>query len=347
MNLLYRFRYAPVALMFSLSSVAYSQVATGGVVAEGTGTSREKAINNAILAASEQVSGVFLASDQRLEDGKITKDEIRQHTAGVVNSYEVVSCTADSGLFTCRIKAVVSPAPLRRTVEASGQSVAAFSGASAAAESMTYNQSIEEGRFLFLKTLGEWRDYVTPIVVNTTVKPMPGGTPFMGVEYKIDVQPGYIKHLQAILDRVEKTNLKLNGRNVARYRSNQIVHVTLQGDEIRWLSGYYSLYDSTVSEVLTEKFNALRSIAVQVTLLDKGGARLANVCDGFQSEIIDQQPPAPGNSGSTMYIKWYPETRRVQFAVPQDKLAQVEGVKVSVGCTDRGNLYIVGRQGNQ
>lgn len=338
----HRFRYVPVAVLFLLSSVAYSQVVTGGVVAEGTGPTREKAITNAILAANEQISGVFMASDQRLEDGKITKDEIRQHTAGVVNSYEVDSCTVDSGLFTCRIKAEVSPAPLRRTVEASGQSVAAVAGASAAAESMTYNRSIDEGRVLLLKTLGEWRAYVTPVVLNTSVKPMMGGTPFMGVEYKIDVQPGFIKHLQAILDRVEKNNLKLNGRSVPRYRSNQIEHVTLRGDEIGWFSGYYRLYDPVVSEMLTEKFNSLRSIAVQLTLLDKSGASIASACDSFQSSIIDQQPPAPGNSGSTMYVSWYPETRRVQFAVPQDKLAQVENVKVSIGCTELGNLTIIG-----
>lgn len=322
--------------------VANAQAAQNGIVVEGIGSTREKAITSAILSANEQVSGVFVASDQRLEDGKLTKDEIRQHTAGVVNNYEVISCATDNGLYTCRIKADVSSAPLRRTIEASGQSVSSIAGASAAAESMTYNQSIEVGRVLFLKTLGEWRDYVNPLVVNTTVQPSLGGTPVMGVEYKIDVQPGYIKHLQVILERVERSNLKLNGRGVSRFGTNQIEHVTLRGDEIGWFSGFYGLYDPVVSQVLTEKSTALRSIAVQVSLQDKNGAKVASGCDSFQSRIIEQQLPAPGNSGSTLYVSWYPETRRVHFGVPQDKLAQVESVKVSLGCPDRGGLTIIG-----
>lgn len=89
-----------------LAFACYAGVASAAteVVADGTGATREQAVNNAFVAASEQASGVFVASDQRLEDGKITKDEIRQHTAGVVNNYEVVSCDNDGGIYNCRIK---------------------------------------------------------------------------------------------------------------------------------------------------------------------------------------------------------------------------------------------------
>jgi hypothetical protein len=329
-------------MLIALACYAGIAASATDIAVDGVGASREKAISNAILAANEQVSGVFLASDQRLEDGKITKDEIRQHTAGVVNSYEVVSCATDSGLFTCRIKAEVSPAPLRRTVEASGQSVAFVAGASAAAESMTYNQSLDEGRVLLLKTLGEWRSYVKPNIVNTAVLPSASGTPSMAVEYKIEMLPGYMKHLQAILKRVEKTNLKLNGRNTHSWYNYPIESVTLSGDEIGWWPSSYNLYDTVLSEALTNGYKDLRGQVVQVTLLGNGNATVATGCDIFQTTMIDQPYKMDGYSYRILPIRGYPEIRRVHFGVPQDKLAQVENVKVSIGCTDRGNLTIIG-----
>ncbi len=339
-TILFRMSYLHVCV--AAICVVNVHAAQNIITAEGTGPTREKAISNAILAASEQVSGVFLASDQRLEDGKITKDEIRQHTAGVVNSYEVLSCAADSGLFTCRIKAEVSPAPLRRTVDASGQSVASFSGASAAAESMTYNQSLDEGRVLLIKTLAEWRSYVKPSIVNTAVLPSASGTPSMAVEYKIEMLPGYMKHLQAILERVEKTNLKLNGRNTHSWYNYPIESVILSGDEIGWWPSSYDLYDTVLSEAITNGYKDLRGQVVQVTLLGKGNVTVASGCDIFQTAMIDQPYKMDGYSYRILPIRGYPEIRRVHFGVPQDKLAQVENVKVSIGCTERGNLTIIG-----
>jgi hypothetical protein len=207
---------------------------------------------------------------------------------------------------------------------------------------MTYNQSLDEGRVLLIKTLAEWRSYVKPNIVNTAVLPSASGTPSMAVEYKIEMLPGYMKHLQAILERVEKTNLKLNGRNTHSWYNYPIESVILSGDEIGWWPSSYKLYDTVLSEALTNGYKDLRGQVVQVTLLGKGNAIVASGCDIFQTAMIDQPYKMDGASYRILPISGYPEIRRVHFGVPQDKLAQVENVKVSIGCTDRGNLTIIG-----
>lgn len=327
-----------------LALTCYASIANAAtdITADGVGASQEKAIHNAILAASEQVSGVMVIGDQTLENGKISKDEVRQHTAGIVVSYEVVSCQPADNIYTCRVNAKVSPMPLRLTVDGEGKDSVPVSGASVEAEVKTYARSMEESRALVLATLGEWQQSLKVTVNNTRIQPTLNGKPMMDLTYKIEVVPGYFAQLQAVLERVEKSNGKLNsGARSSYHRADGVDQIVLDAPEIGWWPRFYFLNDPVLSKAIRSIDGRLGVLQVQVNLLDSDGAVLSSGCDTVRSEFV--RPRFESGDLVLEFKVGRTQERQVSFAIPEDLLAQVTGVQVSRGCANRGDLKIIGQ----
>ncbi len=303
-----------ISIIF-LSFCVALQCSAGIVSAEGTGISKEWAIKSAVLAASEQASGVFVISDQKLENGKITKDEIRQHTTGIVNNYEVVSCSQDGSLYACRIKADVSPAPLRQTKSASGSSTSSFNGATAAAEVSTYAKSLKEGRALLLDTLSKWSENVSPVVTKTTTQPMLNGHSKVVVEYKVVVSSGYDVHLDSVIKRVSEASIELHGR-MPYGVSFGVDTITIRGSGVGSWGSYYALSDPILSRELERQHVKLRVMKVQIDMLDKEGLSVFSTCDSSNSGVFGQL----STEGAKRYlpIRWDDMTRRAVLSMDAD-----------------------------
>lgn len=312
------------------------------IAVDGVGGSREKAIHNAILTASEQVSGVMVIGDQTLENGKITKDEIRQHTAGVVVSYEVVSCQPVDRLYTCTVNAKVSPMPLRLMVDGEGKDSVPVSGTSVDAEVKTYARSMEESRALVLATLGDWQKSLRVTVNNTRIQPTLNGKPMMDLSYRIEVVPGYFKHLQAVLERVEKSNGKLNsGARSSYHRADGVDQIVLDAPEIGWWPRFYFPNDPVLSKAIRSIDGRLAVLQVQVNLLGSDGAVLSTGCDTFRSDFVRSR----FESGDLLleFKVGRAQERQVSFTIPEERLTQVTGVQIAMGCVGRGDLKIIGQ----
>ncbi len=327
--------------LFALAGYAGIATSATDIAVDGVGASREKAVQNAILSASEQVSGVMVIGDQKLENGQITKDEVRQHTAGIVVSYETVSCQLADKLYTCRVNAKVSPMPLRLTVEGNGKDTVPVAGASAEAEVKTYARSMEESRALVLATLPEWQKSLKLTVKDSRVQPTLNGKPAMDLTYTIEVVPGYFKHLQAVLERVEETNAKLNsGSRSGYHRGDGVDRIVLDAPEIGWWPRFYFPNDPVLSKGIRAIVGWLTLLEVQINLLGRDGTVLSSGCDSVRSEFVE----TVFESGSL--VLWFKvggtQKRQVSFTIPEEQLAQVMGVQVSRGCTNRGGLTIVG-----
>ncbi len=319
-----------------------AQAAQNEITVDGAGSTREKAIHNAILEASEQVSGVMLIAEQTLENGKITKDDIRQHTAGVVNSYEVVSCQFADKIYTCLINAKVSPMPLRLTVDGGGRGSVPVSGASAEAEVKTYARSMEESRALALSTLGDWQKSLKVTVKNTRIQPALNGKPVMDLTYKIEVVPGYFAHLQAVLERIEETNAKLNsGATSSYHRTDGVDRIVLDAPEIGWWPRFYFPNDPVLSKAIAQIDGMLAMLQVQVSLLGRDGAILSSGCDTVRSDFVRSW----FDSGYRVlqFKVGLPQDRQIVFAIPETLIAQVMSVQVSMGCSERGDLKLAGK----
>lgn len=329
-----------------LALTCYASIANAAtdITADGVGASREKAIHNAILAASEQVSGVMVIGDQTLENGKITKDEVRQHTAGIVVSYEVVSCQPVDKLYTCSVNAKVSPMPLRLTVDGEGKDSVPVSGASVEAEVKTYARSMEESRALVLATLGEWQQSLKVTVNNTRIQPTLNGKPMMDLTYKIEVVPGYFAHLQAVLERVEKSNAKLNsGARSSYHRADGVDKIVLDAPEIGWWPRFYFPNDPVLSKAIRSIDGRLAVLQVQVNLLGSDGAVLSTGCDTFRSDFVRSR----FESGNLLleFKVGRAQERQVSFTIPEERLTQVTGVQIAMGCVGRGDLKMLSGKG--
>lgn len=325
--------------LFGLLAVAGNALGSSDITLDATGSTREAAIANAISAASEQASGVMIISDQTLEDGRLTKDQIRQHTTGIVNKYEVVSCDRLDRMYSCMINANVSPAPLRMTAEGKGMNVTPIQGQSAAAEVQTYNQSINTGREFVLQALADWQQSLKLTVKDVKVQPAISGQPVIDLTYKLEVEPGYFKHLQAILDRVEDTNRELNKGMPRQNRSGYVDTVFLDAPEIGWWPRFYFLNDPLLGMAVAQASGMLAMVKAEVSVLDKTGEVMASGCDTVRSDFVTTGWSGNGNRKLEFKVG-RPQERKVGFTLSQQQLAKVAGVKVSMGCSGNDGLKL-------
>lgn len=79
------------------------------LVVDGTGQTKEEAIQNALRSAIEQAFGTFVSANTEVINDELVKDEIATVTSGNINHYDVLSSSQSSnGLYDVSLKASVS-----------------------------------------------------------------------------------------------------------------------------------------------------------------------------------------------------------------------------------------------
>jgi len=93
------------------------QEKTEKVVVTGYGIDSDKAKENAIKNAVEQVIGVYIASDTIVKNNQLIKDEILQHSAGYIKQMNVISNTKnENGIYEVQINALVVASKLKSKI---------------------------------------------------------------------------------------------------------------------------------------------------------------------------------------------------------------------------------------
>ena len=77
------------------------------VEATGSGSTREIAIQNAIIASIQEVLGVLIVSEVSIQDNKLLNDIAIAYSNGVVTKYSIKECIYDQRT-VCTIRATVS-----------------------------------------------------------------------------------------------------------------------------------------------------------------------------------------------------------------------------------------------
>ena len=113
----------------SASSSGSASTAPGGdsgkpetvtvVTASGEGTSKESAINAALLQAIQMVGGLYIMCEQEAENYRMVKNQMFSKTDGFVTKYEELSSSkGDDGTITATVKAWVSSKPVYDSLRA-------------------------------------------------------------------------------------------------------------------------------------------------------------------------------------------------------------------------------------
>lgn len=83
------------------------------VEAEGQGTSKDAATNDALQAAIQQAAGVYILSEQEAQNYEMVKNEMFTQTKGYIEKYEQIgSASSDGGVTTVKVRAWVSTKPV-------------------------------------------------------------------------------------------------------------------------------------------------------------------------------------------------------------------------------------------
>lgn len=105
-----------VIAVFTLSfSYAAEPEKMAKVIATGVGIDLDKAKQNAIRNAVEQVIGTYVSSDTLVQNNQVIKDQILSYSGGYVKETKVLSEEkTDDGLFTTKIEALVISTKIRK-----------------------------------------------------------------------------------------------------------------------------------------------------------------------------------------------------------------------------------------
>lgn len=94
------------------------------LVANGTGSTEEEAIKNALRSAIEQVYGSFISANTHIVNDELIKDEIVSVTSGNIENYSLISSDYSSdGKVIVIVKATVSIGKLVQYAQSKGASV--------------------------------------------------------------------------------------------------------------------------------------------------------------------------------------------------------------------------------
>ncbi len=173
------------------------------VDSSGTGVTREKAIQNALIAAVQEAIGVLIVSDVTVESNRIVRDIAATYSSGVVKSYKVKNCTSTDRI-RCDISAVVSPFAFRQTLLASG-SVTKVDGESLYGQYVTSKNAIlqryrlTEYFFSRIRTQGLQLRLVRFEVQPSTKNKVP-----IYIEYDIRFDPQFKRTIIELLEKLQQ-----------------------------------------------------------------------------------------------------------------------------------------------
>lgn len=104
---------------FYINSITPSEIE---ITVSATSTSKEGAIDNALVTSVQKALGVLIVSESTVSNDAIIKDIAISYTNGVVKSYKVNSCVSDLRT-TCEITAIVSPSLIQTKLLQNGASI--------------------------------------------------------------------------------------------------------------------------------------------------------------------------------------------------------------------------------
>lgn len=98
-------------------SVAEEPLKVESVVVTGIGIDADKALQNAIRNAVEQVVGIYVNSESLVRNNILIKDEILTHSGGYVQETQIISTENSDGLISLKLRAVVASTRIKNKIQ--------------------------------------------------------------------------------------------------------------------------------------------------------------------------------------------------------------------------------------
>jgi len=273
------------------------------VTSDGTGNTREEAIQNALVSAVQKGIGVLIVTDDTVANGRVTKNLAAQYSSGVVQSYEVKHCNS-LGLIKCEITAKVSPWKFQRRLEAD-TAVVKVNGSDLAAQHLTMQytliQRVKMTNYYFSQLHQSGLDVK---VKSIQMMPTLGSNATLLVDYEVRINPEFKKSFITFLQKLEKDT---NGRAEENHR----VYIQWGPTGLFENRVFINAYDPNFRALMYNYLSAPISI----------GMKEFGQCERFE---------VPG--GNVMTIDWYGFQKQQRITVPAKQLQNINSLSLSVGC---------------
>ncbi len=303
--------YVVQGVRFYFSTFVPSEIV---VVSTGTGETREKAIDNALLAAVQEALGVLVVSEVMIRDDQVLKNIAILYSDGVVNSYKVGQCKGDSRQ-SCEITAVVSATRLQKKFSSSG-AVAEVDGKDMYGQYITSKNAIFQRKKLAEYYLSNIRKNGLDLKIESIkVLPTTANTVPIEVNYTVKWNPEFKKNAISFFKNLQKeTGGKFEYYSYKRKESDYQFMLThgergtfIQNDKI-----YINTFDKSFYDMMNLYVHA--DIKVWITPF--------RTCDTYQPQRL-----------SGIFAMSEDESKRkiVVYEYPE-VLKNIDKVSLSLGC---------------
>jgi len=225
-----------LVLLVFVSTIGYAEEAEKieKVVTTGIGVDIDRAKQNAIRNAVEQVIGSYVSSDTIVKNSQLLKDEILSYSGGYLKEMKIISQGQnDDGLFAVQIEAVVVSTKLKRKIESLNIATKKVEGKSLFGEAASKINEQKDASGLLKNILSKYPQAAYDIKVG---KPEIKSTDPGKNKAKINIpliikwDSNFIAELEDVLSKISKENLKMEDLS-------GLIYKVLSHEEMRYGSG--------------------------------------------------------------------------------------------------------------
>jgi len=181
------------------------------VIVTGMGINADKALQNAIRNAVEQVVGTYVSSDTMVKDSQLIKDEILSFSGGYVKESKIISTDKDDDLVKIKLEALVVATKLKRKIQALNITVKDIDGDSLFGEAVSKINANVKASALLNKIMSKYPQSAYDMTIG---KPEIASTNNESNQVNISVpimvkwDKAYLNELKTILSYIAESNIK-------------------------------------------------------------------------------------------------------------------------------------------
>ncbi|EIC23074.1 hypothetical protein [Thiorhodovibrio frisius] len=201
----YSFAAANFEIKSSNNAEATEQ-STVDIVSDGLGLTQEKALNNAITNAIQQVVGQFVQAETILANDGIIKDEVVEYSAGYLERYNIIKQYQDEdGLYHVKIMGAVQQTRLLEKLNDLNIATHDVDGRSLATKAQTLQDTTEQAASVLASVLSKYPQAAFEIQIDNVdvpEKPNAEGKATLLIDATIGFDEQFLKHLDNALNQV-------------------------------------------------------------------------------------------------------------------------------------------------
>jgi len=266
---------------------------------EGSGKTREEAVQNALIDAIQKGLGVLVVTDQTINGNTVVRNMAAMYSSGVVNSYEVISCR----LNTCIVSAKISPWKFRRKLEGDSNVMRVngndlYASYSTANHGMIQRHKLTEYYFQRIRSSG-----LEVKIRELKITPASNGQAAVMLDYEVRFQKEFKKDLISFLERMEKDT---NGRG----EENNRVYIQWGPTGLFENRVFINAYDPNTRSMMLRYMH--EPIEIYFSEL--------NLCERY--DVVD----------SVFTIDWYQFRKQKTIHINPLLLQNVSKISARIGC---------------